>query len=303
MRKSDGPALYTEAFARIKKSIENRVKNLLVVEEHQTIRESIEGLISNEDVQTTVLSRGEAAIDAIQSGRFDCIVIDSALPDMTAPELIASLQTKETRDLPIIVFSGNDLSREEERALQQVAENLVLKRVKTIDRLLDETALFLHSVEANLPEANQLMLARARQSEVVLAGTKILIVDDDVRNIFALTSVLERKNLQVMHAENGRAAIETLQNTPDIDIVLMDVMMPEMDGYETMRAIRRIEKFRSLPIIALTAKAMKGDREKCVRAGASDYIPKPVDLDHLFSLLRVWRSRAGDRMASAAGGD
>ncbi len=303
LKKSDGPALYAEAFARIKKSIENRVKNLLVVEEHQTIRESIEGLISNADVHTTVLSRGEEAIDAIQSGRFDCIVIDSALPDMTAPELIASLQAKETRDLPIIVFSGNDLSSEEEKALNQVAENLVLKRVKTIDRLLDETALFLHSVEANLPEANQRMLERARQSEVVLAGSKILIVDDDVRNIFALTSVLERKNLLVMHAENGRAAIETLQNTPDIDIVLMDVMMPEMDGYETMRAIRRIEKFHSLPIIALTAKAMKGDREKCVQAGASDYIPKPVDLDHLFSLLRVWRSRAGDRMASAAGVD
>jgi CheY-like chemotaxis protein len=195
------------------------------------------------------------------------------------------------------------LSREEETALQRLAEQLVLKRVRTIDRLLDETALFMHSVEANLPEANQRMLQRSRQSDVRLAGSKILIVDDDVRNIFALTSVLERHNLKVLHAENGRAAIEILRKTPDIDIVLMDVMMPEMDGYETMRAIRQIEKFRFLPIIALTAKAMKGDREKCVQAGASDYIPKPVDLDHLFSLLRVWRSRSDDRLADAAGGD
>jgi signal transduction histidine kinase/DNA-binding response OmpR family regulator/HAMP domain-containing protein len=299
LNKTAGPDLKAEAFARIKKSIENRVKKLLVVEEHETIRKSIEGLISNEDVHTTVLSRGEEAIDAVKSGQFDCIVIDSTLPDMSASEFAANLQARETRDLPIIVFSGGELSREEERALQRVAENLVLKRVKTIDSLLDETALFLHSVEASLPEANQRVLQQARQSDAALTGSKILIVDDDVRNIFALTSVLERKNMHVEHAENGRAAIEMLQKIPDIDIVLMDVMMPEMDGYETMRAIRRIEKFRSLPIIALTAKAMKGDREKCVQAGASDYIPKPVDLDHLFSLLRVWRPQADERTASA----
>jgi signal transduction histidine kinase/DNA-binding response OmpR family regulator/HAMP domain-containing protein len=294
LQKSAGPNVYSEAFAKIKKSIENRVKNLLVVEEHETIRKSMEGLIANHDVHTTALTRGDEAIDAIRASEFDCIVIDSRLPDMSAPELIANLQSKGVRDLPIIVFSGDELSRDEEAALERVAENLVLKRVRTLDRLLDETALFLHSVESTLPEADQKKLQRARESDVRLAGSKILIVDDDVRNIFALTSVLERKQMEVVHAENGRAAIETLQKTPDVDIVLMDVMMPEMDGYETMRAIRRIERFRSLPIIALTAKAMKGDREKCVQAGASDYIPKPVDLDHLFSLLRVWRSRARD---------
>jgi CheY-like chemotaxis protein len=228
-------------------------------------------------------------------------VIDAALPDMKALELVAALQSAGAQDLPIIVFGGGDLSRDEEAAIQRTAEKLVLKRVKTIDRLLDEAALFLHSVEANLPESQQILLRQARQSDVMLAGSKILIVDDDVRNIFALTSVLERKNIKVLHAENGRAAVERLQTIPDIDIVLMDVMMPEMDGYETMRAIRRIEQFRTLPIIALTAKAMKGDREKCVQAGASDYIPKPVDLDHLFSLLRVWRARSADRLAGAAG--
>src|SRR5262249_11700563 len=302
LKKSDAPDLYEAAFTKIKQSIENRVKNLLVVEEHQTIRGSIEGLISNDNIHTTVLSRGEEAIQAIRSGQFDCIVIDAALPDMSAPELVASLKAKQTQDLPIIVYSGGDLSKEEEARLHRLAEQLVLKRVKTLDRLLDEAALFLHSVEADLPEANQRMLRQARRSEVLLAGSKILIVDDDGREIFASTSVLEGKNLQGLQAENGRAAIETLEKTPDIDIVLMDVMMPEMDGYETMRAIRRIEKFRSLPIIALTAKAMKGDREKCVQAGASDYIPKPVDLDHLFSLLRVWRSRTDDRLAGAAGG-
>jgi len=303
LKKTAGPDLYAEAFAKIRESIESRVKNLLVVEEHDTIRQSIEGLIANDSVHTTALSKGEAAIEAIRSGQFDCIVIDAALPDMTAPEMVARLQLNGVRDLPIIVFNGREFSGGEERSLQQVAENLVLKRVKTIDRLLDEAALFLHSVEANLPEAGQLTLRKIRESDSGLAGGKILIVDDDVRNIFALTSALERKNLQVTHAENGRAAIETLRNQPDIDIVLMDVMMPEMDGYETMRAIRRIEKFRSLPIIALTAKAMKGDREKCVQAGASDYIPKPVDLDHLFSLLRVWRLRSKEKVAGAAGAD
>jgi CheY-like chemotaxis protein len=301
LRKSAGPELYAEAFARIRTSIENRVKNLLVVEEHATIRSSIEGLVSTQNVRTTVLSRGEEALAAVASGHFDCIVIDAALPDMKALELVAALQSAGAQDLPIIVFGGGDLSREEEAAIQRTAEKLVLKRVKTIDRLLDEAALFLHSVEANLPESQQMLLRQARQSDALLAGSKILIVDDDVRNIFALTSVLERKNIKVLHAENGRAAVERLQTVPDIDIVLMDVMMPEMDGYETMRAIRRIEQFRTLPIIALTAKAMKGDREKCVQAGASDYIPKPVDLDHLFSLLRVWRARSADRIAGAAG--
>jgi CheY-like chemotaxis protein/nitrogen-specific signal transduction histidine kinase len=302
IQKSAGPNLYDDAFAKIRKSIESRVKNLLVVEDHETIRRSIEGLISGDDVHTTVLSQGAAAIDAIRSSEFDCILIDASLSDMSAPELLASLQAKGTRDLPIIVFNGGELSREEEAALERVAENLVLKRARTIDRLLDETALFLHSVESKLPENEQQMLQKARQSDVLLAGTKILIVDDDVRNIFALTSVLERKNLQVLHAENGLAAIEILRGMPDIEVVLMDIMMPEMDGYETMRAIRRIDRFRSLPIIALTAKAMKGDREKCVQAGASDYIPKPVDLDHLFSLLRVWRSRVKDHAIGAGRG-
>ena len=161
----------------------------------------------------------------------------------------------------------------------------------------------MHRVEANLPEAKKRILRQIHETDPVLANRKVLIVDDDLRNIFALTSMLETHGMQVLYAENGQAGIDILQKTPDIDLVLMDIMMPGMDGYETMRAIRRIEKFHSLPIIALTAKAMKGDREKCVQAGASDYIPKPVDLEHLFSLLRVWRSRAGDRMASAVGGD
>ena len=171
---------------------------------------------------------------------------------------------------------------------KRIAETIIIKDVRSPERLLDETALFLHRVQANLPEPKRQILEQLHQTDTVLAGKKVLIVDDDVRNIFALTSMLEREQMQVMYAENGRDGITVLQNTPDIDIVLMDVMMPEMDGYETMRAIRNISKFKSLPTIALTAKAMKGDREKCIEAGASDYITKPVDTEQLLSLLRVW---------------
>ena len=172
-----------------------------------------------------------------------------------------------------------------------MTEAIIVKDVKSPERLLDETALFLHRVQSNLPEAKQQILAQLRQQEPVLAGKKILIVDDDVRNIFALTSILEEHQMEVVFAENGRKGIDLLQNTPDVDAVLMDIMMPEMDGYETMRAIRAQTKFRSLPILALTAKAMKGDREKCLEAGASDYIAKPVDTEQLLSLLRVWLYR------------
>jgi CheY-like chemotaxis protein len=191
------------------------------------------------------------------------------------------------RRLPVILLTPKDF-RADTAPLEHSSGSLILRRVDSLERLLDETSLFLHRVESNLPESKRRILEQMRQTDPLLAGRKVLIVDDDVRNIFALTSVLERSDIRVEHAENGRAGIETLLNTPDIDMVLMDVMMPGMDGYETTRAIREIEAFRNLPIIAVTAKAMKGDREKCLEAGASDYIPKPVDLDQLFSLMRVW---------------
>jgi CheY-like chemotaxis protein len=203
-------------------------------------------------------------------------------------------QVKEAegmQDLPIIIYTGKELSRDEETQLRRYAETIIVKDVKSPERLLDETALFLHRVEAKLPEQKRRMLERLHSTDSLFAGKKVLIVDDDVRNIFSLTSVLESQGMSVVFAENGRDALELLKQQPDVDIVLMDVMMPEMDGYETTRAIREMPQFAELPIISLTAKAMKGDREKSIASGASDYITKPVDVDQLLSLMRVWLYR------------
>jgi hypothetical protein len=194
-------------------------------------------------------------------------------------------------ELPIIIYTGKELSQAEETRLRKFAETIIVKDVKSPERLLDETALFLHRVEARLPEQKRRMLERLHTTDAVFAGKHILVVDDDVRNIFSLTSVLEEHGMNVSFAENGRDAVAKLESTPGIDLVLMDVMMPGMDGYDTTRNIREHSEFRNLPIIALTAKAMKGDREKCIEAGASDYITKPVDTEQLLSLMRVWLYR------------
>jgi CheY-like chemotaxis protein len=191
----------------------------------------------------------------------------------------------------VVVFTGKDLSPEEQDRLHTMAKSIVLKDVQSPERLLDETALFLHRVITELPPEKQAMLDRLHNSSEVLQGRKVLVVDDDARNIFALTSLLENHDVEVLSATNGRQAIDILQNTPGVEMVLMDIMMPEMDGYETMREIRKDAAFRTLPILALTAKAMKGDREKCLEAGASDYISKPVNTDQLLSLMRVWLFR------------
>jgi CheY-like chemotaxis protein len=195
------------------------------------------------------------------------------------------------RDLPIIIYTGRELSPPEETRLRKLAESIIVKDVKSPERLLDETALFLHRVERKLPEPKRRMLERLHNADAVFAGKKVLIVDDDVRNVFSLTSVLEDHGMVVEFVENGRDALARLQQRPDYDLVLMDIMMPEMDGFETTAAIRRDDRFKTLPIIALTAKAMKGDRERCIAAGASDYITKPVDTEQLLSLMRVWLYR------------
>jgi CheY-like chemotaxis protein len=195
------------------------------------------------------------------------------------------------RDIPVVVFTGKELSDDEEARLTLVSKSIVLKDVQSPERLFDETALFLHRVVANLPVQKRQLLERLHGSNDVLRGRKVLVVDDDARNIFALTTLLENQEMDVISATNGRQAIEMILATPDLSVVLMDIMMPDMDGYETMRAIRRHPQFRLLPILALTAKAMKGDREKCLQAGASDYIAKPVNTDQLLSLLRVWLYR------------
>jgi len=283
----------------VKGFIERPVKNLLVVEDDQRQRDSIVSLIGNGDVKSTAVGSGQEALAAMQEKYFDCVVLDLGLPDMTGLELIENMK-RQGHTPPIIVYTGKELTEEEETVLKRVTDAIIIKSVKSPEQLLDETALFLHRVEANLPESKRAMIKQVHQSDPVLAGKKVLVVDDDVRNIFALTSVLEKHKMQVLYAENGRKGIDLIRATPDLNVVLMDVMMPEMDGYETMRAIRQVNELKSLPIIALTAKAMKGDREKCIDAGASDYITKPVETDQLLSLLRVWLFRTANRTSTNA---
>jgi len=235
------------------------------------------------------VATGQEALSMLKGERFDCMVLDLKLPDMTGFDLIEKLQTDVGRsDLPIIVYTGKELTRKEELHLRRVAASIIIKEADSPERLLAETALFLHRVEANLPEPTRRLLEQVQRRDPVLAGRKVLIVDDDVRNIFALTSALEGYKMKVLHAENGQEGIKLLKATRGIEAVLMDIMMPEMDGYEAISAIRQMERFKQLPIIALTAKAMKADRDRCFEVGASDYISKPLDIDQLLSLLRVW---------------
>ncbi|MDF2774246.1 MAG: ATP-binding region ATPase domain protein, partial [Geminicoccaceae bacterium] len=290
----DKPKL-DEAFAHIRSFIDNRVKRLIIVEDDPNQQRSMVELIGDEDIEIVTVASGEEALDELQRGHFDCMVLDLGLgggmSGFDLLERVKSDQRQATREIPIIIYTGRELTPPEETRLRKYAETIIVKDVKSPERLLDETALFLHRVEAKLPEGKRRMLEQLHNADAVFAGKRVLIVDDDVRNIFSLTSVLESHGMNVAFAENGRDALAYLDGTEDIDLVLMDVMMPEMDGYETTRAIRQNSRFRSLPIIALTAKAMKGDREKCIAAGASDYITKPVDTEQLLSLMRVWLYR------------
>ena len=281
-----------ECFDRIKKFVEPHMKRLLIVEDNDIERQGIVELLSHDDIEIATAASGEEALNLLLDRPFDCCVLDLRLPDMTGFELLDKLQGEPSlRDIPIVVFTGKDLSREEEDQLRTVAKSVLVKDVQSPERLFDETALFLHRVVAGLPESKQKMLDHLHASNEVLRGRKVLVVDDDARNIFALTTMLENQEMNVISAMNGRQAIEMIQNQPDIAVVLMDIMMPEMDGYQTMKEIRKDSRFGTLPILALTAKAMKGDRDKCLAAGASDYIAKPVNTNELLSLLRVWLYR------------
>ena len=234
----------------------------------------------------------QEALGVLLDRPVDCVVLDLRLPDMTGFELLERIHAeRHLQDVPVVVFTGKDLSSDEQVRIKTMAKSIVLKDVQSPERLLDETALFLHRIVSQLPEAKQRMLERLHGSGEVLKGHKVLVVDDDARNIFALTSLLESQDMDVISATNGRQAIELIQSTPDVSMVLMDIMMPEMDGYQTMREIRNKPQFRTLPMLALTAKAMKGDRERCLDAGASDYIAKPVNTQQLLSLMRVWLYR------------
>jgi HAMP domain-containing protein/CheY-like chemotaxis protein len=280
------------AMDRLKLYLSPHTKRLLVIEDNDRERASIVELLAHDDIEIESAGTGAEALARLRQHAFDCCVVDLRLPDMSGFELLERLQAEPgLRDIPVVVFTGKELAGEEEARLRTVAKSIVLKDVQSPERLLDETALFLHRVIGDLPEEKRRMIERLHGSTEVLRGRKVLVVDDDARNIFALTTVLENQEMEVLSATNGRQAIEIINATPELSVVLMDIMMPEMDGYETMREIRKDPRFRTLPILSLTAKAMKGDREKCLEAGASDYIAKPVNTDQLLSLLRVWLYR------------
>jgi CheY-like chemotaxis protein len=281
-----------EAFDTIREFNDRKLRTLLIVEDDEVQRNTLVELIGDRDVEITAVGTGQEALDQMDRQQFDCIVLDLGLNDMSGLQLLERMRSdKAMSQVPVIIYTGKELTRTEEAELRQLAQTIIIKDVKSPERLLDETTLFLHRVESALPPEKQRLLDQLHRNDPTLTGKKALVVDDDIRNIFALTSILERYEMEVQYAENGHDALRMLNENPDIDVVLMDVMMPEMDGYEATRRIRDNATFEDLPIIAITAKAMKGDREKCINAGASDYVTKPVDSDQLISLLRVWLSR------------
>jgi CheY-like chemotaxis protein len=281
-----------EAFARIKGYASPRRKRLLIVEDDEVERDTVAELLSHEDIEITSAGTGGEALEMLRHDQVDCVVLDLKLPDMSGFAVLETIRDDaELRDVPVVVFTGRELSADEDATLHTMARSVVVKGVESPERLLDETALFLHRVVADLPPAKQQMLERLHSSDEDLMHRTVLLVDDDARNIFALSSVLERRGMEVLTATTGSEAIGVLNSRNDVAIVLMDIMMPGMDGYETIQAIRTKAEFRRLPILALTAKAMKGDREKCLEAGASDYLAKPVNVEQLLSALRMWLHR------------
>ncbi|MDA8165396.1 MAG: response regulator, partial [Desulfobacteraceae bacterium] len=281
-----------QVFARIEKLVATPVKRLLIVEDDLVQRQAIKALIGNGDVTAVEAASGEEAHRLLKAEHFDCVILDLGLGDMSGFDLLARM--KEDRDIsriPVVIYTGREIDQNEEERLQQYADSIIIKGARSPERLLDETTLFLHRVEKNLPRAQQEMLNTLHHRESAFAGRTILLVDDDMRNVFALSSVLEEQGLETVVARNGQEALDKLAAHPETSLVLMDIMMPEMDGYEAMRRIRSEPAKRQLPIIALTAKAMRGDRNKCLEAGANDYLAKPVDPEKLISLLRVWLYR------------
>ncbi|HLG85647.1 MAG TPA: response regulator, partial [Alphaproteobacteria bacterium] len=280
------------ALSRIKEYAKPRRKRLLIVEDNAAERLSITELLAHDDIDVISVETGAEALSMLNEQPIDCVVLDLRLPDMSGFEVLKQIGSNaELADLPVVVFTGRELSPEEDAQLHTMARSVVVKGVESPERLLDETALFLHRVVSELPVEKQRMLERLHSSDEDLVGKTVLLVDDDARNIFALSSALERRGMNVLTATTGREAIDLLNTTPNIAIVLMDIMMPEMDGYQTMQVIRQNPAFRRLPMVALTAKAMKGDREKCLEAGASDYLAKPVNTEQLLSALRMWLHR------------
>jgi len=281
-----------EAFNRIENLINRKIKNLLIIEDNENSRKAIRLLTCVGDVKCFEAGSGNEALVLYRENHIDCIILDLGLPDMSALELIHKLdQMKEHNLPPIIIYTGRELTKQENNELQKYAETIIIKGVKSEERLLDETALFLHQTIGKLPKSRQLIIDNLYDKETLFHAKKILLADDDMRNVFALSKILKDRGMEVITAENGRIALEMLDLHTDIDLVLMDIMMPEKDGYEVMRQIRSQVKYKYLPVIALTAKAMKDDKQKCIDAGANDYITKPINIERILSLMRVWLSK------------
>jgi CheY-like chemotaxis protein len=278
-----------EALKRLEGKFTQKLRRVLVVEDDEVHRESTCRLLAGDDVQTVAVGSAAEALEQLGKATFDCMVLDLTLPDRSGLELLEEMsQQEQYSSPPVIVYTGRSLSRAQEQELRRFSSSIIIKGARSPERLLDEVTLFLHQVEAELPPDRQRMLRDARHRETVFEGRRVLVVEDDVRNIFALSSVLEPKGAKVEIARNGREALTHLEQKPGVDLVLMDIMMGEMDGLEATREIRKMPQYAKLPIIALTAKAMADDREQCLAAGANDYIAKPFDVDKLLSLARVW---------------
>lgn len=281
-----------QAFNRIENFVDRKIKKLLIIEDSENSRKAMKILIGTGDVECYEAATGKEAIAIFENNHIDCIILDIGLPDMTGFELIHTLGEMKGHNLPpIIVYTGKELTKEENNLLHKYSDSIIIKGIKSEERLLDETALFLHRTISNLPKSKQIMIHNLHDKEAIFQSKKILLVDDDMRNVFALSKILQERGMEVIKSEDGKNALNMLELHSDIDLVLMDIMMPEMDGYEAMKRIRSQIKFRNLPIIALTAKAMKDDKQKCIDAGANDYITKPIDVDRLLSLMRVWLSK------------
>ena len=281
-----------EAFDRIENFVSRKIKNVLLIEDSENSRKALRILIGNGDVHCFEAETGKMALEIYQQNHIDCVVLDLGLPDMSGIDLINKLENINGKDrAPVIVYTGKELTKEENTELQKHSETIIIKGIKSEERLLDETALFLHRTITSLPKSRQLTINNLHNKEDIFNDKKILLVDDDSRNVFALSKILTERGMVIIKAENGKYALEALEIHPDIDLVLMDIMMPEMDGYEAMRQIRSQKKYQGLPVIALTAKAMNNDKQKCIDAGANDYIAKPIDVERLLSLMRVWMSK------------
>jgi CheY-like chemotaxis protein len=282
----------TAIFQRLEEKSSQKIKRVLLVEDDARQRQSIVELISDTDVEITPVEFGRDALELLKTTIFDCMIIDLKLPDMQGGDLLRQMAAIDAYSFPpVIVYTGRNLTHDEEAELMRYSQSIIIKGARSPERLLDEVTLFLHKVETDLSADRQAMLHVSRSRDRVLDGRRVLLVDDDIRNIFSLSSALEHQGLKVDIGRNGFEAIEALDKNPDIDVVLMDVMMPGMDGLEATRRIREDARFKKLPVIAITAKAMKDDQEQCLAAGASDYLAKPIDIDRLYSLLRVWMAR------------